>query len=360
MDDPLRLIAAFGLAFVLTLGLTPLARRLALRTKFLDHPVSYKGHAAPTPYLGGLAVVAGALASALAFGSAADGLGVLVGCVLALHLTGTLDDRINLDIRARFTVQAIVAYAIWDSGLGWEVFGSEGLNLALTLFWVVGLVNAFNLMDNLDGAAASVAAVSAAGAGILATIEGSVAAGAIALAAAGACAGFLPFNLAKPSRIFLGDGGSMPVGLLVAVAVMAVPASGAAYYALLALAPLAGLPILDTTLVVISRRRRRVAVLSGGRDHITHRLHGRLGSPLRVAACLAGLQALLCGVGMALHQFSEVTILAASCVYLVIGGIALRFLEDLYRSTERIARAEVAERPHRPPRRGVVTSESSA
>jgi UDP-GlcNAc:undecaprenyl-phosphate GlcNAc-1-phosphate transferase len=363
MDDSARLFAAFALAFAITLALTPLARRLALRTAFLDHPVSYKGHAAPTPYLGGIAVVAGALIAAALFGNSAAGFGALVACVLALHLTGTLDDRVNLNVLLRLGVQVVVAYGIWAAGLGWDVFGAESLNFALTMVWVVGLVNAFNLMDNLDGAASSVAAVSAAGAGILAAAEGSVAAGAIALATAGACAGFLPYNLAKPSKIFLGDGGSMPVGLLVAVAVMAVPASGHAFYALLALAPLAGLPILDTTLVVISRWRRGAGVLSGARDHMTHRLHGMLGSPLRVAACLAGLQAALSVVGMALHQLSEVTIVAASCGYLLIGVGAMIVLENLYQPADvppEVRRTQPAVGRPWSRRRATAASESSA
>jgi UDP-GlcNAc:undecaprenyl-phosphate GlcNAc-1-phosphate transferase len=359
MDDSTRLILAFALAFAITLALTPLARRLALRTDFLDHPVSYKGHAAPTPYLGGVAVVAGALIAAVAFGHAAEGLAALVACVLALHVVGTVDDRVNLDIWLRFGAQVLVALVIWSADLGWSIFSVDALNFALTLFWVVGLVNAFNLMDNLDGAAPSVAATSAAGAGILCAIEGSAAAGAVALATAGACCGFLPYNLAKPSKIFLGDGGSMPLGLLVAVAVMSVPSSGASYYALLALAPLAGLPILDTTLVVVSRRRRGVGVLSGARDHVTHRLHGVVGTPLRVAAILAALQAALCVVGMALHQLPEVTILAASAGYLLIGIGAVIVLEDIYSSGEE--RVSAPPEPARPRREaGPLPSEISA
>ena len=81
---------------------------------------------------------------------------------------------------------------------------------------VLAVVNAFNLMDNLDGAAGTVGAVSAAGAGVLATMEGDPMLGALALSLAGACGGFLPFNLSRPARVFLGDGGSMPIGFVVA------------------------------------------------------------------------------------------------------------------------------------------------
>ena len=108
------------------------------------------------------------------------------------------------------------AFALWQADLGWLLFDESVLNLALTTLWVVGLVNAFNLMDNLDGAAGTVGGVSAAGVGVLAATQGETAIAAMAFALAGACAGFLRFNLARPSRVFLGDGGSMPMGFLLA------------------------------------------------------------------------------------------------------------------------------------------------
>ena len=108
------------------------------------------------------------------------------------------------------------AFALWQADLGWLLFDESVLNLALTTLWVVGLVNAFNLMDNLDGATGTVGGVSAPGVGVLAASQGDMAIAAMAFALAGACVGFLRFNLARPSRVFLGDGGSMPVGFLVA------------------------------------------------------------------------------------------------------------------------------------------------
>jgi len=334
MADEARLAAAFALAFVLALALTPLARRVAIRTDFLDHPAGYKSHAASTPYLGGVAVVAATLASTAAFGLSASHVGVIIACVLVLFAVGTLDDKRGLDVWVRFAAQGATGVAIWVGDLGWNIFELGVLNLALTLVWVVGLVNAFNLMDNLDGAAASVGATCAAGAGVLAAVEGNYASGAIAFALAGACAGFLPYNLTKPARIFLGDGGSMPIGLLVAVSITAIPELGSAAYVLLALVPLAGLPILDTTLVVISRWRRGMPVLSGARDHITHRLHGRLGSPIRVCAMLVALQTGLSVIAFALYQFSEVTIIVATCGYLAVGLAGLRLLETLAWATD--------------------------
>ena len=334
MSDEARLAGAFALAFVVALALTPIARRLAVRTAFLDHPAGYKTHTASTPYLGGVAVVVATLTSTVAFGLSAPHVGLIVGCVVLLFAVGTVDDRLGLDVGVRFAAQAATGVAIWMGDLGWTIFELGVLNLVITLVWVVGLVNAFNLMDNLDGAAASVGATCAAGAGVMAATEGNYASGAIAFALAGACVGFLPYNLTRPARIFLGDGGSMPIGFAVAVSITAIPEQGSAAYVLLALVPLAGLPILDTTLVVFSRWRRRMPVLSGARDHITHRLHGRLGSPIRVCALLVALQTGLSLIAFALYQFSEVTIILATCGYLAVGLAGLRLLETLAWATD--------------------------
>jgi UDP-GlcNAc:undecaprenyl-phosphate GlcNAc-1-phosphate transferase len=201
------------------------------------------------------------------------------------------------------------------------------VDLAVTLLWVVGLTNAFNLMDNMDGAAGTVGAVSAAGAGALATANGDPALGAIAFALAGACAGFLRFNLARPSRIFLGDAGSMPVGLVVAATIMASPEGSLGWAGLLALAPLAGLPIFDTTLVVISRSRRGLAVLSGARDHLTHRLLEPLGSARAVAAVLAAAQGLLCLLALGLEALPSEQLTFAAAGYLGCGVLAITILD---------------------------------
>ena len=144
---------------------------------------------------------------------------------------------------------------------------------------------------------------------------------------AGACAAFLPYNLARPSRIFLGDGGSMPLGLLVAGVIMAEPTGDLGWAALPAYALLVALPILDTTLVVFSRWRRGVAVLSGGRDHITHRLLPRLGSARRVALALGFVQLGLCAVAIGLAETNQTTVVIATFVYLAAGAVAVARFE---------------------------------
>ena len=165
---------------------------------FHDRPAGYKGHAAPTPYLGGAAVLIGFLLAALTLGAELDRLGPIVGGAAALWALGTIDDRRALSPGLRLVVEAGIAAALWVQGLGWSVFGSDALDLAASVIWVVALVNAFNLMDNMDGAASTVGAVTAIATAVLALIVGDPALAALAAGLGGACLGFLPVQPGPP------------------------------------------------------------------------------------------------------------------------------------------------------------------
>jgi UDP-GlcNAc:undecaprenyl-phosphate GlcNAc-1-phosphate transferase len=327
MADAIRILGALVAATGVTFLTTPLSLRLAVRTAFLDHPEGYKGHPHPTPYLGGLAVMAGLLAGTLIFGGFADYKRLIVAA-LAICVVGTLDDRLGLGVTLRLIIQVLTAVAVWAVDLGWTMLGNPTADLILTIVWVVGITNAFNLMDNQDGATGTVGAVCSLGIGTLALIQGAVPLAVIGFSLAGACLGFLPYNLSKPAKIFLGDGGSMPIGLLIACTVMAIPDGSLDWTLLFAAAPLAGLPILDTTLVVVSRLRRGAPVLSGGRDHLTHRLLAMVGSERKVAGLLAVAQAALCGLSIALFQLDQATVVAAAAVYLTAGAAIIALLES--------------------------------
>ncbi len=318
MSPDLTAAAAFAIAALVTYLVTPLCIRVAVRTGFYDLPKGYKGHKRPTPYLGGTAIMLGILAAVLATDGGVTAHPVIVICAVGLWLMGTIDDRINLPISLRTFAEVGIAVALWATGRGWGVFHDGPADLALTVLWVVGVMNAFNLMDNMDGAASSTAAVSALGAGALALLAGDGDLAALSFAVAGACLAFLPRNLA--SRIFMGDGGSLVIGLLVARVTMAavtrqyLGASGVIVAALLV-----GMVIFDTTLVVISRSRAGVPVLTGGRDHLTHRLAGRLGAPWNVALALALAQLTLCGITIAVAQAGVGWVLLAGGASLVAG-----------------------------------------
>ena len=270
--------------------------------------------------------MAGLLAGAVIF-DGADDYKRLIVAALAIGAVGTLDDRLGLGVTLRLIIQVLTAVAVWAVDLGWTMLDSNTANLVLTIVWVVGITNAFNLMDNQDGATGTVGAVSSIGIGTLALIQGAVPLAVLAFSLGGACLGFLPYNLSKPAKIFLGDGGSMPIGLLVACTVMAIPDGSLDWTLLFAAAPLAGLPILDTTLVVVSRLRRGAPVFSGDRAHLTHRLLGVLGSERKVALVLGVAQAVLCGISIALFQLDQAEVIAATAAYLIAGAAVIALLE---------------------------------
>jgi len=317
-----RLELAFAAALGATLVLTPLAIRLACAMGFYDHPVGYKGHDSATPYLGGAAVVTGFLVAAALFGSGANAFTpIAVGAAVLLGV-GTIDDRYQLGPLARLVIEIAVACVLYAAGIGWSLFAGDALNLALSIVFVVGVVNAYNLMDNMDGATSTVAGVSAAVLGVLAA-QTNPALGALAFALAGACFGFLRFNLASPARIFLGDGGSMPIGFVVAALIMATPGSGHLGWAFVPVAVvLVGLPALDTTLVVVSRLRRGAGIFTGSRDHLTHRLRAKIGSARSVAVVLGTSQAALTSAGAILVSLGP-SLAAFGAMVLIAIGVAI-------------------------------------
>lgn len=329
MQPELALPLAFLLAALVTWSVTPVAIAVARLTGFIDRPVGYKGHGRPTPYLGGSAVMAGVLVAALAFGGATGPWAVLIACAIGLWVLGTADDRLNLSPYLRLGIEVGIGGLLFTTGHGWTVFGNATLDLLLTCFWVAAVINAVNLMDNMDGAAATVAGISAAGAGVLAALSSNPALAMLCFAVAGACAGFLPRNLARPSRIFMGDGGSMPLGLLLAGASMGA-ASNALHgpAGLAAAAAIVGLVVLDTSLVTVSRRRGGRPLLTGGRDHLTHRLRTRLGTPQAVAALLAVTQVALCVVAVTLSLTNPIALLPFAVLMVMAGASAIWQLES--------------------------------
>jgi UDP-GlcNAc:undecaprenyl-phosphate/decaprenyl-phosphate GlcNAc-1-phosphate transferase len=330
LPDEARLFGALLLSLAAASVLTPVAIRVAARSAFFDHPVGYKAHPVPTAYLGGAALVAATVLSGSVFARRVDGFWILAGCATALWTLGTLDDRVGVSPLPRLIAEAAAGATLWWFGLGWSLFDFDVGNLVLTVVWVVGAVNAFNLMDNMDGAAATVGAVCSACAGLVAVLGGEIALGTLALALAGACLGFLPYNLraGAPARIFLGDGGSMPLGLLIAAILMSGPLGGQREWpGLLAAGLVVGLPILDTLIVVASRARRRVPVYRGARDHLTHRLSANLRSPRQVAIALA-LTQLSLGVGaIAASEIGAAAVVAFVTVCIVIGAAGVIVLD---------------------------------
>jgi UDP-GlcNAc:undecaprenyl-phosphate GlcNAc-1-phosphate transferase len=269
------------LAFLVTLGLTPLMRRLALRTGLLDHPAARKIHRQPTPLLGGLAIYAGAMTGLLAVtgGDPEPALRAIALGATLLVVVGLLDDagRLHHQIKL-FAGMPAAAALLLVSGVRLHLVttlahGGHALDTALTLLWVVGVTAAFSILDHMDGLCAGTAALTAAGYAVLAILSGQPQVAVVAAVTAAAALGFLGWNF-HPASIFMGDAGAMLLGFLVAASglLVAPPANGP-LHATLVRALILLLPAFDTLLVSVSRLRRGLLPFAApGTDHTAHRL----------------------------------------------------------------------------------------
>lgn len=296
---------AFTIAMAAALAATPVARRAAIRLDIVDHPGGRKAHRSPVPYLGGVAIYVAFIAILLLGRSALfEGAGMakatgqllaIVGGASLMAVLGLLDDRFDLPAPVKLGGQLLGAIILVVAHVTIHFNHREfaPLEAPLTVLWVVGITNALNLMDNMDGLAVGTAGIAACffflHAILSLPIQNLVAS--LAAALAGACFGFLYYNW-NPARIFMGDAGALFLGYLLAALALKLtlapvnptvyhlagytPATIQGLHAIALLAPLfvLGVPIFDTTLVTISRRRRGIPVSRGGRDHLSHRLVG--------------------------------------------------------------------------------------
>jgi UDP-GlcNAc:undecaprenyl-phosphate/decaprenyl-phosphate GlcNAc-1-phosphate transferase len=292
-------LAAFAVAAVVSLVLTPIAIRAALRLGVLDRPGEHKSHRTPTPYLGGVAIVLAVtlsivLAALLRPASSALGqLFALLAIAVAMSLTGLLDDLRGLPVTVRFGVQLLAALGLWGIGIRAELTGEVWIDLPLTIVWTVGITNAMNLLDNMDGLSASTATIAALWFGAIALVNGQFLVSALAFALAGGAAGFLRDNR-PPARIYMGDAGSLFLGIMLAALGMLLSLeSGMLQTAAIPVLVLT-VPVLDTALVTVARIRHGISPFQGGRDHTSHRLV-RVGLPVPIAVGLIAIASLAHG-----------------------------------------------------------------
>jgi UDP-GlcNAc:undecaprenyl-phosphate/decaprenyl-phosphate GlcNAc-1-phosphate transferase len=296
-------LLAFGVALVASLALTGPVRQLALHIGLVDYPGPRKLHLTPMPLLGGIAIYSGVLLALLVSMHGRmllETTGILGGATL-LVVVGVLDDRGLLHHQVKlFLGMPMAALILLASGIRANVFaafvpGSAGILLdgCLTVLWVVGITAAFSILDHMDGLCAGVAAVAAAYFTLFAWMEGQSVVCVLAAATLGAAVGFLCWNF-NPARIFMGDGGAMLLGFLMAMLALKLrisqmPAATAWMVPVLVLLA----PIFDTLLVTISRSRRGLLPFaSPGKDHTAHRLKNLGLGPSGAVVALYGLSAL--------------------------------------------------------------------
>jgi UDP-GlcNAc:undecaprenyl-phosphate GlcNAc-1-phosphate transferase len=279
--------------------LVPICARIATRLDLLDHPTGAKCHARPTPYLGGLAVVVALMATSALWPVGPGHRAAVLFGMGALCLVGTLDDRFGLSPGSRLLAEAAIA-GQWWLATGPRLTPSPAVDCLLAIAWVLIVVNAVNLSDNMDGICGSLLVAMGAGIAAAWAVE-APSPPVVAVALTAAAAGFLVHNLRRPARVFLGDGGTMPLGFLLAVLAFELVDRGTSAAHIVPAVPLLlAVPLTDTVAVVIWRGRRGVSVATGGQDHLSHRLAVHLGEPHRVAALMAGVQAFCCAIAVAL------------------------------------------------------------
>lgn len=326
----LTLLLIFLSALLFAVGATPIARRVALTLGIMDQPNARKVHSAPIPLLGGLAIYAAFVAALALFGSEfyiAQLVGIFLGATWVSFL-GIWDDWRGIRPLLKFGGQLLAAVILIATGVQVEFVHQPVLNFALTAFWVVGITNALNLLDNMDGLSGGVTAVAAAWFALLSIGNGQILVASMSVALLGAALGFLIYNF-NPASIFMGDGGSLFLGFLLAAVGIKLRFLGHSD-AVTWMVPVLvlGVPIFDTTLVVVSRLRRGVNPLTTpGRDHLSHRLV-RLGlTQRRAVLTIYAIGGLLGAIAFAV-QFAtlEVAYLLLALV-LIAGFVALGWLE---------------------------------
>jgi UDP-GlcNAc:undecaprenyl-phosphate GlcNAc-1-phosphate transferase len=328
--------------FAAAVGFTPITRRLAFRFGVLDQPDIRKVHQTPTPLMGGLAIY-GALFLAVALFSPPFYM-VEFGAILAgstwLVLVGFVDDRHGMKPWIKMGGQFIAGLVLVTAGIQIRVFGDDILDVALTLFWIVGVTNAMNFQDNMDGLAAGITAIASIFFFVMSVQQELSLVSSLAAALAGASIGFLIYNF-NPASTFMGDMGSMVLGFLLSVLAIKLdfhlPPDHQIITSMVPIIVL-GLPIFDTTLVVFTRLREKRSPVQGGKDHTSHRLVS-LGLSHRYAVLFLYGVTIILGLTAVQLSEAEVTEGVNTIFRLFVVAIgAFVFLEYVYIQNTRRAR----------------------
>lgn len=285
-------------ALVCAVAATPIVRRFAWHYNFVDRPSFRKIHTTPIPRLGGVAIYIGFIIALLVLRHRYrinEAVGILIGATL-VSIIGGIDDRSPVNPLPKLVIQGLAAGIVIYSGVQVGVFRQEWLNIAITVLWFVGITNALNFLDNMDGLSVGIAAIGAAFFLLLAALNDQYLVGALSAALLGACIGFLFYNF-NPATIFMGDSGSLFIGfILAAIGIKLRFRANKDIVTWMVPVMVLALPIFDTTLVTISRLRRgKNPLTTPGKDHISHRL-ARLTGSNREAVLICYLIAGACGM----------------------------------------------------------------
>lgn len=272
-------------ASMLSVGLlTPIMRQIAIQLDVVDRPnQNHKTHRLPIPYLGGIAIMMGVLTvtylAVLGYDKQRNNISLASSLLMPaflLGLVGLIDDLRNLSPWLRFIAQSLAgvltAFALISSNTIGSPTGSVLFDSAITILWIVGVTNSINFFDNLDGGASGTIAITAIALFLLAFQGEQFLIAALSIVLCGGTIGFLTWNK-PPARIYMGDAGSLFLGLLIASLIIRLDTNPINQFAKFSIPVLLlAVPIMDTSVAVLSRILRRRSPFQGGQDHLSHRL----------------------------------------------------------------------------------------
>ncbi len=278
----IELWGPFFVALAVAVVITPISIRIAPKIGAVDIPRDERRmHNKPMPRFGGLAMYVGLMVALLVFAAHDDDVHkIMVGCTL-IYIVGFVDDLKNLRPLVKFTGQVICALVLYLQGIRIEFitnyFGIDNIIfgdiscLLITIFWIVAITNAMNLIDGLDGLAAGISAISALCIGYVAYIHGQYLTTMGMMVIAGAALGFLPYNF-HPAKTFMGDSGSELLGYAIAAFSILGTVKSATMVVVIIPALVLGLPIFDTVFAIIRRIAKRQSIGTADKEHLHHRI----------------------------------------------------------------------------------------
>ena len=323
----IAIVAAAAIAF----ALTPLVKAFALRFGFVDVPKDGRRmHKKPTPRIGGLAIFAGFVVATLVFCNISRELVAIYIGGLIIVAVGVIDDVFRINAWIKLAAQIGVALIAVSQGVVLEYINFFGTYInfgmwaiPITVIWIVGLTNAINLIDGLDGLACGVSAICSMSLLLVMLMKGEVASAMITAAVVGACLGFLPFN-SNPAKIFMGDTGALFLGYTMAV--ISVSGVFKMHTVISFIIPISifAMPIFDTAFAFIRRIAHGRSPFSADRGHLHHRLIDLGFSQKQSVAILYAICAIL---GTSAIMFTEENFLRAG--FIIVIGIVI-FLINFY------------------------------
>ncbi|MBZ9578191.1 hypothetical protein KJA13_04180 [Patescibacteria group bacterium] len=301
---------AFASALILSLSLTPIIIKITYKFCWVAKPNQLRWHKNATPLLGGIGIYIAFLIPLFFFIKIDKTIaGLLLGTSL-IFLIGLIDDILHIKPQLKLISQIFASCIILAFGINFEIIPIRWIVLPLTIFWIVGITNAFNLLDNMDGLSCGVAFISCAFLFVYSLLSGMHTVALLSIILAGASLGFLRYNF-YPAKIFMGDCGSQFLGMAIAVIAIIGTAGHISNLIVTLAIPvlILGVPIFDTTFVALIRRFKGQPVSRGGRDHTSHRLV-LLGLSERKTVLLLYLLSILFGLIALLYARIDIIIVS--------------------------------------------------